>query len=541
MAKDDKTLKEDEALLEAISPIVNELIDRNYINSKDKIVAQIAPLIGSAIRVQIKSHKDEVVDALYPVMGNMISRYVTKTFQEMLESINKQIQEGLSLKVIKRKIQAKIQGVSETELLLSQNANTNIRALLLIHKESSIVLAHAQNPESPINEPEMLAAMMSAIKSFINDWIDKNKKHKEVAEIEFGGNKITIEDAGYSYFAIITDGPLYTHSHKKICKVLESIVLHHGDSIREFNGDLSSFSNMQIYKKISNLLKNKPCQKETSKKIHPLLFLLPTILLFFLVWSWYETNQDAKLLSEVKQKLYTTPQLTSYRIDALLDAKTIELKGEVPSKFHKNLAESKVNEILGINKVLNKLMIVDITDDPMQISSNIAYLIQGFNLSFTSNISYVFNYPRLTIKGEVSSKANKEKLLVNLQNIDGVSEIKDEIKVVIKDIDTHIYFNKGSSIIKESEIDKLISLIPLLKSQDSTLHISIDGYSDSSGSDSINKKLAQSRAKEVEKFLKYRALVAQPLIAQGRNEHPNELDFDKDSQEARCAVISWKK
>ncbi|MCK9491473.1 MAG: BON domain-containing protein [Sulfurimonas sp.] len=541
MAKDDKTLKDDEALLEAISPIVNELIDRNYINSKDKIAAQIAPLIGSAIRVQIKSQKDEVVDALYPVMGNMISRYVAKTFQEMLESINKQIQEGLSFRVIKRKIQAKIRGVSETELLLSQNANSNIRALLLIHKESGIVLAHAQNPLAPINEPEMLASMMSAIKSFINDWIEKNQEHKELGEIEFGGNKITIEDAGYSYFAIITDGPLYANSHKKIRKVLESIVVEHGDSIREFHGDLSSFSNMTIYKKISYLLKSESLKQESSKKIHPFLFLLPLILVFFIAWSWYEANKDAKLLTEVKQKLYTTPQITSYRIDALLDSNIISLRGEVPSKFHKDLAESKVSEILGVHGVKNELIIINIADDPMQISSNISYLLQGFNLSYNSNISYTYNYPKVELKGRVSSESSKAKLLASLKKIDGVKEIKDEIEVVLEDIKTTIYFDKASSEIKDSEMDKLIELASLLKTQESKFFIAIDGYSDSSGSSEMNKKLAISRAKEVEHFLKNRALVSQTLKAQGRDELPLELGIDKDSQEARCVIISWKK
>jgi len=541
MAKDDKILKDDEALLEAISPIVNELIDRNYINSKDKITAQLAPLIGNAIRVQIKSQKDEVVDALYPVMGNMISRYVTKTFQEMLESINKQIQEGLSLKVIKRKIQAKIQGVSETELLLSQNVSSNIRALLLIHKESGVLLAHAQNPQAPISEPEMLASMMSAIKSFINDWIDKNQKHKQLGEIEFGGNKITIEDAGYSYFAIITDGPLYASSHKKICKVLESIVLNHGNSIREFRGDLTNFANMQIYKKISSLLENERLQEVSSKKIHPILFLLPVIFASFFAWNWYVAMQDAKLLDEVKQKLYKTPQLTIYRIDAFLEADTIKLKGEVPSAFHKNLAQSKVGEIFDAKKIKNELIIVSLTDDTMQISSNIAYLIQGFNLSFASNISYTFNYPYLRLMGEISSESNKEKLLTKLKEIDGVSEIKDEIDVVLYDIKTSIYFDKGSSSIQESELHKLITLISLLNSQNDALSISVDGYSDSSGSDTANKILALNRAKKVESFLKERGFVGQTIEAQGRDELPLELGINKDSQEARCVIISWKK
>ena len=75
-----KNTLQEKALLEAFSPLVTKLIDKNYEESQDKIASQMAPLIGSAIKEQIKNQKDDVVDALYPVMGNMISRYVSKMF-----------------------------------------------------------------------------------------------------------------------------------------------------------------------------------------------------------------------------------------------------------------------------------------------------------------------------------------------------------------------------------------------------------------------------------------------------------------------------
>ena len=184
---------QEKALLEAFSPLVSKLIDKNYEESQDKIASQIAPLIGSAIKEQIKNQKDDVVDALYPVMGNMISRYVSKMFEEMLNSINKQIQTGLSFKTFSRRIEAKIKGVSETELLLSETSFSNIRAVFLIHKETGIVLAQAQSDLNPINEADMLASMMTAIRSFVNDWVEKNETYSELGEIEYGGSKIVIE------------------------------------------------------------------------------------------------------------------------------------------------------------------------------------------------------------------------------------------------------------------------------------------------------------------------------------------------------------
>ena len=254
MHKKEEITKEDDALFEAFSPIVNRLIDKNFESSKEKIALQMAPLIGGAIREQIKSHKDDVIDALYPVMGNMISRYVSKTLEETLNKINQQIQNGLSFEALSRKIRAKMKGVSETELLLTESSSSNIRALLLIHKETGIVLAEANNPDTPLQEPEMVASMMSAIRSFVNDWIDKNDSHKELGEIEFSGNKIILENSGYSYLAVIVNGAAYNKTYETIRQVLEKITSEHGSKIREFDGDFTNFPREAIYNKMSSLV-----------------------------------------------------------------------------------------------------------------------------------------------------------------------------------------------------------------------------------------------------------------------------------------------
>ncbi|MEJ2415074.1 MAG: hypothetical protein P8Y22_07410 [Sulfurimonas sp.] len=249
-----KTKKDEESLEEALSPLINRLIDKNYESSKEKISQQMAPLIGGAIRKQIKSQKDDIVDALYPVVGNMISRYVTKMFEDMLANINNQIQNGLSFKTIKRKLTAKIKGVSESELLLNENAVVKMQSLLLIHKETGIVLAHVENPDSPLNEPEMLASMMTAIRSFVNDWVEKNSDNNELGEIEYGDKKIIIESSGYSYLAVIVQGNTNKLIYDKIREALENIVLNHGDEIKNFNGNLENFDNITIYREISQLL-----------------------------------------------------------------------------------------------------------------------------------------------------------------------------------------------------------------------------------------------------------------------------------------------
>ena len=540
MYKTDKT-QDESHLEEALSPIVNRLIDKNYETSQDKIASQMAPLIGSAIREQIKSQKDDVVDALYPVLGNMISRYVTKTLEDMLEKINSQIQNGLSFSALKRKATAKIKGVSETELLLNENASANIRALLLIHKETGIVLAHSENPNHPVSEPEMLASMMTAIRSFVNDWVNQNSEHQELGEIEYGGNKIILETSAYAYLAVIVEGSAYKATYDKIRTTLEQIILKHGESIRNFDGDLSKFSNLEIYREISSLLQEKP-QEKTKNRIHPLIYLIPLSLLAWGTYSYYKSYVSTKLLNAVQEKLYKTPQLTSYRINAVIDKnKDIILSGEVPFAYHKELAQKSVSNVEGLHGITNNIIVVESFKDPMQTSANIAYLLAGLNNANAINISYEYDFDTLTLKGSVWSQSCKEQVLILLSKIKEIKNLIDTIEIVPPKIATTIYFQKGSIKLTKEAKNALINAIILLKELDKKTKLSLTSYSDMIGSQQHNQYLSQKRVRTVENFLQTRGAIQESIVTRNFNTPPEDINVSKNPELARCIMLNYTK
>ena len=538
MKNDHKVAREEDSLEEALSPLVNRLIDKNYESSKEKISKQMAPLIGGAIRQQIKSQKDDIVDALYPVVGNMISRYVTKMFEEMLTKINTQIQSGLSFTTLKRKLTAKIKGVSESELLLSENAIANIQALLLIHKETGIVLAHVQNPDYPLNEPEMLASMMTAIRSFVNDWIEKNRDNNELGEIEYGDKKIIIESSGYSYLATIVQGNANKLIYDKIRETLENIVLNHGDAIKEFDGNLEKFGNMTIYKEISQLLSSDDT-KEQNEKLHPLLFLFPILIVVFTIFYTYTNYLNEELMQKINTKLYKTPSLTSFRLSAhVYNNGTVILHGEVPFAYHKHLAQTIIKDIKGINEIKNEIVVVNSLQDPMQISANIAYLLKGFNTQKGVNITYTFDYTTLTLQGSVWNESLKQNLLQQLQKINSINKIEDQIKIVPPTIDTTIYFNKSSTQLSVVAQTKLITLLTLLKNVDKSQSLILTSHSDQIGTVETNRLLSKQRLSHIELFLKEQGQLPNNLQSIILDTPPEGVDVIQNPQKARSVTIT---
>jgi len=534
--------KEENSLEEALSPIVNRLIDKNYETSQDKIATQMAPLIGSAIREQIKSHKDDVVDALYPVLGNMISRYVTKMLEDMLSKINAQIQDGLSVKSIKRKIKAKLQGVSESELLLNENATTSIRALLLIHKETGIVLAHSENPNAPVSEPEMLASMMTAIRSFVNDWIEQNSDSQELGEIEYGGNKIIIEASGYSYLAVIVEGSTYKNTYDKIRQTLENIVLHHGDSIREFNGDLDAFENIEIYREISRLLDSTENKEEEKKKsIHPLMFFIPFVLLLWGGYSYYKSYQNKILTQTINQKLYQMPQLTSYKLSVYAQDGLVRLEGSVPFEYHKQLAQTLAQDIDGVLNVNNELLVINSLQDPMQVSSNIAYLLRGLNTQEGINLTYSYDYTLLEIKGWVWNNSLLQTAKDELEEIPNIQNIKYDIEIKPPLKETKIYFDRASTNLNPLAQEELMKVIELIKNLDSEYTLKLTSYSDQIGSKLKNSLLSKKRITTTIKFLREQGEIQNNFTSIIKETPPEDVDMKNEVDKARCILISYSK
>jgi outer membrane protein OmpA-like peptidoglycan-associated protein len=542
MSQKKKTDNEEEALESALSPIVNRLIDKNFEKSGDKIASQMAPLIGGAIREQIKSQKDDIVDALYPVMGNMISKFVTKSLEELLNKINQQIQNGLSIEAVKRKFKAKIKGVSETELLLQENAAANIKAALLIHKESGTLLAKVENEQSTLSDADMLASMMTAIRSFVNDWLAADKEHQELGEIEFGGNKIIIEASGSSYLAVIVEGAAYAKTYDKIRHALEQIVLKYGENIKEFNGDFSQFPQNELQEQLKTLLLENIEEKEEEKKsTHPLLYLLPLLLILFFAYKSYEEYVDEELQEQIVSQIHEVPALSPFAIKVTVEDKNATLFGKVPFAYHKQLAKESVANIKGLSALNNEIEVVPTLTDPMQLSAQIAYLIKGVNLATKSNVSYNFDYQNLRLFGTMDSLEKKEKLLQELHTMQGIKSIKDDIVIASPKIETDIYFKKASSQLSKTAKEKLLKITNTLNTHDYPVKLQLNAYSDMLGSKKKNAALAQKRLDTIASFLKQNTKHTPSLKLQVLHQAPDGIDPLKNPDMARCVSINTLK
>lgn len=514
-SKDDQTIK-------ILSDHLAQIITETSKNDSAELSRSLQHIMGPAISREIDANKDAMVDALYPIMGGMISKYVTQAIKEMMETINKKIEDGLSYEKYKRKIKSKLTGVSETELLLEESSDAVISSLFVIHKESGLLISEAHLENKEIDDPQMVASMASAIKDFINDWVQSHQEQSEVQILSYGKATLYIESAGSVFIIAFLNAEPDYEQRLQINAFFASVVKKYAAFFQRFEGDDSAeeirtlSEKMHVYLNTQEMLTKIPKEPSAHNPLKYVAIVIGLLCLatvgYFLKEQYFEYTLEKK----IKESLGYSVELDSK------DDKII-LEGRVAS-FDDAYSIEEIIEKSTDKSVINRLTMSLAHIDEMirkqekQTSSSINQVDETI-LLVEKNFSELKKHFILDSKEKAQKR---EKLKKQADDIRKVTEIKNEIiaeldQAFLNDIyyeksDNSLDFRKlnlfsaGEVIWNEEAIVSLRAAFEryvaiLMKYKEYIESITIEGYADSSGTDEENLKFSQQRAASILEYL----------------------------------------
>ncbi len=516
-----------------LAPLISVAIREQIKECPEEIAEAIGPTMGKAIQEQIKLEKDAMVDALYPVIGSTIAKYMAET----IRWINQQIENTFTLQGVYRKIRSKVQGVSEAELIL-KDIPFRVQAIFLIHKGSGLVIAEVQQSGDEQLEAEMLAGMLTAIRSFVNDCIAQTGSESELDKIDYGNSKIILEVAGYCYLAIVVKGEPSQNFIRKMREAMGTIVQSYGNPIEAFDGDPSS-----IPPQVSIILENlRDLELQEGKKRNFLPMITITLVILGIIgtWGFYQYRDRTKSLvqAEISDALISVPELSVYRLNVEINGDTLKLSGRVPTQYLRNQAEKTVLLNLPLAfKLDNQIVPVEVPPDPVLTAKEVKRLTSIFNNMTGVAISAQYTPPgKVTIEGILSERTDAKKITQAFEKIPGVHSVTNSAHVQEIGLGTRIYFETGSVKLKPTEMQKISQLKIFLKRY-SGKYFRLIGYSDRSGNSTENQVLALERAKVVRDTLVAGGMDAKHLQIVGTNQAPLDLDEEEPLWVSRCVEI----
>ncbi|MBE9044882.1 OmpA family protein [Pleurocapsales cyanobacterium LEGE 10410] len=497
-----------EAIAKAIAPEIALSIKEQILLDENAISEALGSEMGKAIKTQIELERDAMVDALYPVIGSTISKYMV----EVVREINHKVESTLSPEGFKRKIRAKIQGVSEAELILQESVGYCVQAVFLIQKDSGLIIQEVQRTGEKHLDSDLIAGMLTAIRSFANDCITSGS---ELDSIDYGDWQIPIETAGYCYLAVVLTGQPSRQFRTKVRLILSKIVLDHGDTIQKYDGNMANVP-PELKAELELLTEPEPEKSSSS----PTLLWLVVFVLGIIFIPWGIVTYRARIARNIERvaavQLDAAPELSVYRLEPRVSRGELSVSGRVPSQYLRGQAAEIAQQIADQNNLQldNQIITVDLPINPTSVTGEIQRLTSLFNQQPEVNIETDYQPRTLTVRGFILNQSLQQNISQAFSKIPGVNRVVINVVARLPTIGQRIYFELGSSQLNFADNSSKINTIEKLLNQYPRLNLNLIAYSDGQGSIKINQRLGRERCQNVKDALVARGIESNRLVTQ---------------------------
>lgn len=348
----DKKLNKLESLehsVESLSKVLPDTIKHSSQAHPQPMAQAFAPIVGQAITTQIRDEKEKIVDALYPVIGSTITKYMAQALRDLKESVNRRIESKVSVGSFIRRMKAQLFSVSEADLVIEQSLRSEFQNLFLIHKNSGLLIAETHQETAEAKDGDMIAGMMTAISSFIEDWISGQGQNFNLDSIDYGQYTIFFEQSSRYLLAGVVKGAAPDSLRKPLQDLLASLLTKFAGPLKNFSG-LSGPLPRGVIDKIQKAIDIPRFQRRIQKRKQRNSRIIYGILLVFSVflsWRLVTSSWDRYLAGQIQQKISGDALLRSFPIDIKYKRGLFTARGWVTHQGIKDRLRGVVNEIVG--------------------------------------------------------------------------------------------------------------------------------------------------------------------------------------------------
>lgn len=241
----------------------------------NQLTEVLLPTIEDAIHISVRKDVDVIANAIFPVLLPGIQKAVAAAISEMTQSLNQTLEHGLSPKSFKWRLEAKLTGKSFAEVVLLHTLLYQVEQVFLIHKESGLVLQHLVAPEVSAQDADMVSAMLTAIRNFVQDSFNVDKGDSLDA-LRFGGLALWIEQGSEAILAGVIRGNAPKELRLVFQNSLTQIHQKYHNRFAAFEGDTELFLDSQAELKscLQAQYESEPQTESNSSKSFPILWMI---------------------------------------------------------------------------------------------------------------------------------------------------------------------------------------------------------------------------------------------------------------------------
>ncbi|MEM7678747.1 MAG: hypothetical protein AAF449_22425 [Myxococcota bacterium] len=469
--------------------------------------AMVEP-VQKSLLVAINQNREAVAEVIFPIIGPAIRRAIHQALQQMIDNADRLLNNSLSLRRIRWRIEAARTGRSFAEVALTHSLIYEVEQVFLIHRETGLLLHHVSADRIVAQAPEVVSGMLTGIRAFVTDSFGGDD-NDGVRRLEVGERTVWVEQKGRAVIAAVVRGTGPTELGWALQNTLEKIVAAHSHDLRTFTGNTAVFDTTKPY--LQACLQS--AQRTEQRKPWAAYALVAALILCFVVvaarhWQW---RVDAARAVAVLQ---TEP---GYRI---LQHRTgwnqLHLAGAMDP-----LARS-LDAVLA-DTAIEPSAVVAVwvaSEDPRLALPRAVALLEP-----PKEVTFHLRHATLVITGTASASwcqglSRLARTISGIQKVDlHRLQVRKErtLSSALEQLQTlRIRFNTEEAIPDASEIDRLKSaLLAVDAAVVAPLRIRVEGRADPSGSPTFNQRISRLRAETVAQALSELPLQYVQLSAHG--------------------------
>lgn len=211
----------------------------------EKLGHALRPTVEQALKQSVRNNPQQIADAIFPIMGPAIRRAIVSTLMGMIQSFNKVIDHTFTIRGIRWRLEAITSGRSFAEVVLLHTLIYQVEQIYLIHRPTGLVLEHVIPNETIAQDPDLISSMLTAIQDFVRDSFATHGE-ENLNTLRMGSDRsIWIEQSPKVGVAAVIRGTPPMDLRTQLQEILESIQVTHAAQIDAFDGDNQGFADLR--------------------------------------------------------------------------------------------------------------------------------------------------------------------------------------------------------------------------------------------------------------------------------------------------------
>ncbi|MEW5977389.1 MAG: OmpA family protein [Acidobacteriota bacterium] len=255
-----------------------------YSHTHDRgLATALSPVVEDGIRVSIKKDPKILIDAIFPVVGPAIRKAIGSALSAMIQSLSQTLDHSLSFRGLKWRMEALRTGKPFAEVVLLHTLVYRVEQVLLIHRETGLLLQHVTIPTVNARDADMVSGMLTAIQDFVHHSF--SLEEGDILEtMQVGELSVWVEPGPQAFLVGVIRGKVSQDIRSIFQDTIEAIHREQRQELEGFRGDASAFEGTRPH--LESCLQSQFASQKSPSFPVPLLVLACLMLAALGFWAF---------------------------------------------------------------------------------------------------------------------------------------------------------------------------------------------------------------------------------------------------------------